>query len=227
MVPRSLAIVVASFFQMGLAAAADGPPPHPGEKSPCPQDGDPGERAHDGFFARSEPGLAFFWANVSGSSAPQRRTGIRGLGQSGALSLGGTPMPGLVVGGTVWTARIDPVFVEGGKTVSPDDDSVKVTQLRVGPFIDWYPQPKRGFHTTVAAALVVQLESDVKGEPVEPEAYGASLALGSGYEWFVAKEFSLGFSGRFAFGAVARTAAGRSESTLFIVPELAITATYH
>jgi hypothetical protein len=132
---------------------------------------DPGAGTHDGFFARSEPGLAFFRANVSGSNA-LRRTGIRGLGQSAALSLGGTPARGLVLGGTVWTARIDPVFIEDGKTVTPDDDSVKVTQFRMGPFIDWYPHPERGFHTLVAAEVVVQFESDLKGKPVEPAAFG-------------------------------------------------------
>ncbi len=226
MASRALAIVAAVLFHAGLAAADPSSPVARKATHESPCEADPGAKTHDGFFARSEPGLAFYWAHVSGSNA-LRRTGIRGLGQSAALSLGGTPARGLVLGGTVWTVRIDPVFIENGKTVTPDDDSVKVTQLRVGPFLDWYPYPKLGFHSLVAVELVVQLESDVKGNPIKPETFGAALATGSGYEWFIANELSLGFIGRVAFGAAARAARDGTEHTLFIVPELALSATYH
>jgi hypothetical protein len=188
-------------------------------------DVDPGEHRHDGFFARSEAGLAFFRAVVSGSGA--LRTGISGLGQSAVLSVGGTPVPGLVVGGTVWTARIDPVFVERGKTITPDDDSVKITLLRLGPFLDWYPNASRGFHTQVAAAFTAQVESDVKGNAVRPPAMGAAVSIGTGYEWFIARELSVGFLGRVALGRVVRTPEEGKEHMLWIIPELALSATYH
>lgn len=173
------------------------------------------------------PGLAFLWAHVEGAAGEPHRSGIRGIGQSGELSAGGTPFRGLVVGGSLWTARIDPVFIESGHTVSPDDDSVKWTALRVGPFVDFYPDEARGFHATAALGLIVQFESDTKGDPIEPLAYGMSLATGAGYEWFVLSDVSLGFVGRFALGVVARSGRGVDETTLFVVPELALSATYH
>ena len=71
---------------------------------------------------------------------------------------------------------MDPVFVEQDRTVSPDDDSVKITLLRLGPFLDFYPEPAGGFHVVTAAALTVQVESDVKGNAVQPAALGAALA---------------------------------------------------
>src|SRR5512147_287617 len=74
-------------------------------------------RTHDGFYARSAPGLALLWAHVDGAAGVPRRSGVRGVGQSGELALGGTPVRGLVVGGTLWTVRIDPVFIEGGRHV--------------------------------------------------------------------------------------------------------------
>jgi hypothetical protein len=119
------------------------------------------------------------------------------------------------------------VFVEGGRRVSPDDDSVKLTQLRLGPFVDYYPDPERGFHGTATVALVVQFESDTKGDAIEPVAYGWSLATGVGHEWFVSNEVSFGFLARFALGGVTRRPGGPPEDTLFIVPELALSATYH
>lgn len=132
-----------------------------------------------------------------------------------------------MVGGTVWTARIDPVFVEGGKTITPDDDSVKVTLLRLGPFLDWYPDPARGFHTQAAAAFTAQIESDVKGNPIKPAALGAALSIGTGYEWFISSELSLGLLGRLALGRVVRTPTEGKQDMLWIIPELALSATYH
>src|SRR4051812_30010840 len=72
----------------------------------------PGDRLHDGFFARSEASLAFLWANVRGANVPLGRTGIRAIGQGGSISIGATPERGWVVGGSAWAARLDPEFVE-------------------------------------------------------------------------------------------------------------------
>jgi hypothetical protein len=202
----------------GIASGAEG------DGGPCPCESDAGARRHDGFFARSVPGLVLYWAHVDGSSRVPRRSGIRGVGQGGELALGGTPAPGLVVGGSVWTGRLDPVFVEDGRRVSSDDDSVKLTQLRLGPFVDYYPDASLGFHGTAALALVAEFESDAKGDAIEPIAYGVSLATGVGHEWFVSDEVSFGFLARFALGGVTR---GARERSLFIVPELALSATYH
>ena len=198
-----------------------------GGAEPCVRADVVGARTHDGFFARSSPGFALLWAHVDGTTGRARRTGIRGIGQSAVLDVGGTPARGLVLGGSVWTGRFDPVFIEGARRISSDDDSVKLTALRVGPFIDLYPNPKRGFHATAALALVVQFESDTKGDAIEPVAYGLSLATGAGYEWFVSSDLSLGPLLRFALGSVTRSPAGASEHTLFVVPELALSVTYH
>jgi hypothetical protein len=122
---------------------------------------------------------------------------------------------------------MDPVFIEAGKTAAPDDDSVKVTLLRVGPFLDFYPDPTRGFHVVTAAALTVQVESDVKGNAIEPAALGAALSIGPGYEWFIMDEVSLGLLGRVSLGRLVRSPKEGAEHILWIAPELALTATYH
>jgi len=227
--PLSAAALIAALASSGAAIAADGQTREVSNQraeSECPEL-ERGARLHDGFFARSEPSLAFFRAIVWGSETETRRSGIRGIGQGAGISLGGTPARGLVVGGTVWTARIDPVFIEDGNTVSPDDDSVKVTLLRLGPFLDFYPDPARGFHVVTAAALTVQVESDVKGNAVEPAALGAALSIGPGYEWFIMNELSLGLLGRVSVGRLVRTPNDGQQHILWIIPELALTATYH
>jgi hypothetical protein len=194
------------------------------ESPPCPPK--PGDRVHDGFFARSAPGVSFLWAHVS-DGGPPRRSALRGVGQSGTLSFGATPRRGLVLGGAVWTARIDPSFVENGVLIVPDDDSVKYTMLRVGPFVDWYPNPLRGFHVVGSLGLAWSIESDVKGDAIEPAALGVSPLVGLGQEWFVAGELSLGFLAQMGMGYLSRAAPGGSERLLFVAPELALSATFH
>ncbi|HEX5102006.1 MAG TPA: hypothetical protein VFV94_21000 [Polyangiaceae bacterium] len=192
--------------------------------APCrPEDG---AYRHDGFLLRSAPGVAVLRALVTGSVRSPRRTGVDGFGPTSSLEVGGTPARGLVVGGSLWTAVLDPVFIEDGRRVSSDDNSVKLTQLRIGPFVDFYPRPERGFHASATAALAVEFESDTKGDAVKPIWYGASLATALGHEWFIAGEASLGILARFAFGSLRRSSGGVTESLSFIAPELALTATY-
>ncbi len=187
---------------------------------------DPTARRHDGFFARADVGLAGMWAAVSGSANGRDR--IWAIGQSAGILIGGTPRPGLVVGGYVWTARLDPTFVVRGVRVSPDDDSVKLTTGRLGPFLDWYPDPLRGFHVQVAAGLAIQVESDTKGKSIKPGSVGAAGSFGLGYEFFVGNQFSVGAMARFTAGALARSPPGAGEERLFFeVPELLLTSTFH
>jgi hypothetical protein len=207
------------------AGSVHATPPLPPANGGC--ETSPGEFVHDGFFARSESGVAVLWAHVADSGGSPSRSRVRGVGQSASLSVGETPARGLVLGGTLWTSRIDPKFVEDGKDVVPDDDSVKVTLLRLGPFIDWYPHPERGFHALAAVAFTLALETDTKGNPLPPAAFGAALSTGVGHEWFLGSELSLGILGRVAFGRLERAARGGHERTLFVLPELSLSATYH
>jgi hypothetical protein len=187
---------------------------------------EPGDRLHDGFFLRAETGVVLLRAGVDDALVPGR-TAIRGVGQSSAVSVGGTPWPGVVVGGSLWASRIDPTFTEGGVRIAPDDDSVKWTLLRVGPFLSFYPSPHSGFHADAALALALAVESDSKGKPIEPGAAGPSLTLGLGQEWFVSSELSLGLAARVAFTRVSRESEGRREHVTAELAELALSYTYH
>ena len=189
------------------------------------------QRLHDGFFLRAETGVVWLRAGVRGAlgtalGTPER-TGLRGIGQSTTISAGGTPWPGLVVGGSLWASRIDPSFIEGGVRRVPDDDSVKWTLARVGPFVSFYPRPRAGFHADLALSIALAVESDEKGEPIEPGAAGPGLAVGLGHDWFVSSELSLGLFGRVALIRVSREKEGRDQRTLGELLELGISYTYH
>jgi hypothetical protein len=182
---------------------------------------------HDGFFARVQAGLMLFSAHVEGSLGGRQRSQIRAYGQSSEISVGATVAPGAVVALSIMSALLDPTFVENGIEVSPDDDSVKVTLARVGPLLDWYPNPARGFHAQVAASLALQAESDEKGRLIEPGAAGVAFAVGLGQEWFVSQEISIGFVARVNGGHIARAEQGLRERSLWVAPELALAYTYH
>lgn len=189
----------------------------------CRCEPEPGARLHDGFFVRAEAGLALLRSAVRAPS----RDGVRGIGQSSSVSVGGTPWRGLVVGGSIWAARIDPTFIEAGRARSPDDDSVKLTLARVGPFLSLYPAPTRGFHADLALGVLLAVESDEKGDPLEPGFAGPVLALGLGHEWFVGDEVSVGVSARATFSRVSRETAGGGERLLSESLELVLGYTYH
>jgi hypothetical protein len=197
-------------------------------KAPSHEDcNEPAQRLHDGFFLRAETGVAWLRAGVRDSLGPPGRTSLRGIGQSTAILAGGTPWPGLVFGGSLWASRIDPTFVEGGVRREPDDDSVKWTLARVGPFVSFYPRPNAGFHADLALSIALAVESDEKGEPIEPGAAGPGLAIGLGHDWFVSSELSLGLFGRVALIRVTRESNGRDERTLGELLELGVSYTYH
>ena len=151
----TVAICGVASFTSGMVAAAAKDSPKSGDCE-CPKG--PGHRLHDGFFFRSSPGLALFAATVPDVGTLPRRSRVEGLGLSSALSIGATPAPGLVLGGTLWTVNLFPRFVEGGVTATPDDDSVKLTVLRIGPFVDWYPEARNGFHASFSPTWMFQIE---------------------------------------------------------------------
>jgi hypothetical protein len=201
----------------------------PGAAAPpvCKPPG-PGAYTHDGFFARAGVGVAYALIRVGPATLPSpRRTWIRGFGQASKILLGGTPLPGFVVGGSIATERIDPTFVEGGVAIIPDDDSVKVTLVRLGPFVEWYPSPGRGFHVGAGASLALQVETDVKGDPISPGFMGGALSMGFGYEAFTGEDLSLGVSAEVTFGGLSRDADGVHETMTWTVPALVLAATYH
>jgi hypothetical protein len=191
----------------------------------CPVE--PGYHLHDGFFARSEAGVTLLEATVSDSGQSPRRSRIRAIGQSASVNIGATPAKGLVLGISIWTAILDPTFVENGRTIIPDDNSITLTLLHVGPFLDWYSNPRGGYHAFGSMGFAAHIERDSKGNPIYPVPKGITGSTGAGYEWFVSSDMSVGVLGRLAFGWLTRTPVSTPERMLFVAPELAFTATYH
>jgi hypothetical protein len=150
--------------------------------SPCVQPG--GAYTHDGFYFAFTTGLGyltFTGEGVRGDASISDMTGTT------SLAVGGSPAPGLAVGGGLRLASIRARF-HG----SPHDPEGYATAelWQLGPFVEWYPNPLLGWHVAGAftlGELVVQ-------DSYLPDAAGTAgfVTVYGGHNWWLGPEWSLG-----------------------------------
>ena len=108
------------------------------------------------------------------------------------LSIGGTPGRGLVVAGTLLTHDRNNPVLRG----RPDGDvelSGRMGFAMIGMTVDWYPNPRGGFHfggTLGLAALSAPVPpGDVFVDHIGGGGGGISLA--TGYDWWIGEQLVL------------------------------------
>jgi hypothetical protein len=180
---------------------------------------------HDGFYLRMGIGPGY----VLGTTKPDgadTSAGVKGFDVSTELSFGGTIAPGFVLGGGSFSMIVPaPKYTpEGGSgsTVGTHHTS------GIGPFVDFYPNPKEGVH--VQAALLLSAIYIQKKDPFE-SASGAGFGgmVGGGYEVWVGEQWSIGPLIRFNYYNLKVEGSNtKVKSTLgMFVPSLLFAATYH
>jgi hypothetical protein len=95
---------------------------------------------HDGFYLRLATGLHYtsiFGQHTGGDAS------LNGLGLSAAVLLGGTPSPGLVIGGTFGFVGVSGTFT-GAPPGAAREESAAAPLF--GAFIDYYPKPNGPWH---------------------------------------------------------------------------------
>jgi hypothetical protein len=134
------------------AVAAELPPPEPAPPPACDQSATPSPCTqpsdayrHDGFYFRLMNETQYFAVLGEG---PDGSASVKGLGSGGTLALGGTPLPGLVIGGMMNATTLRGNFK--GRPEGPETDA-SVSRVMFGAFADWFPDPYDGWH--VGAAL--------------------------------------------------------------------------
>ena len=180
------------------------PPPTP---TPAPAaEPRPGVRTHDGVYLRFAPtfGGMGIGRKTEGPLGPDPDTRINGGASGFELSIGGTPWPGLVLAGTVLAldhrnANLD--LGDGPKIAL--DGSVRFSL--VGATLDWYPNPRKGFHfggTIGAAALEGPRPPYGPPDRNKLGGAGAGISLLVGYDWWIGEQWSLGVLGRLTMAGV-------------------------
>jgi hypothetical protein len=156
---------------------------------PQPEDGkNPTARKHDGFYLRLSLGGGSVGARGERYDAQQNRSDydFEGNGVSFDAMVGGTPAPGIAVGGAY--------LANTAARTHYEDDRTKDAGLSygmIGPFVDIYPNPKTGFHIggAVGPAVAVTFDDESNERSV---AAGFGAAAWIGYDFWVSDQWSLG-----------------------------------
>jgi hypothetical protein len=205
---------------------------------------DRSRRRHDGLYFRLALGIGFGHDHVTSDGAlPTQNVfsfaplPLDASGSSFAatteLSVGFTPFPGLVLGVGAFTTTI-PKLSTKSKDIFTGNYVFRVSQLAVlGPLVDWYFDPKGGFHAEASPGLATYVagagEPQTEGPLAQAHtALGFGFMLGLGYDWWIGDQWSLGLLGRVTYGATSGTdGVGGNFTHATYAPSALITLTYH
>jgi hypothetical protein len=144
---------------------------------------------HDGFYLRSSVGIGTRSAFIATDSTSHPNYTVNGGGISLDLLIGGTPSPGLALGGGLMLSGVTDgeVRVDGGGNVGSGTGGL----ILIGPFVDGFPMPNRGLHL---GGLVGLAGGGANRQDKQDEFDGAGLgmAVWIGHAFWVGKEWSLG-----------------------------------
>jgi hypothetical protein len=234
-----LAALCLSGATVNRAAAAEPLSSPPGMSGPIGPPHDVGAHVHDGFYLRVAAGFGVYDERLDSGDLPtggKVEARNRGIASLSDIAIGGTVAPGWVVGGGIYSVDlVASTFRTSGASVtalpSELDPGLRNLSL-IGPFVDWYPYVRGGFHAQAALGLAT-LTPKLFGHPATDRsdylAVGGGLLIGTGYEWWVADEWSIGVLGQLGL----RLMHGEDEDgvgwTHFVTtsPTMSITLTYH
>jgi hypothetical protein len=181
-------------------------------------------RVHDGFFLRMGIGPGHVSDKIEGAGPLEdQEFTIRGAGPGIELMLGGTVAPGLVVGGGLWGTTLSSAELDDGTGGEEFPGTVELNFSQLGPFVDYYPNPRGGLHLLLGGGLGTFSMQKVENEELLANAKGFAGLAGVGYEFWVGKEWSLGATAKLSY---ARLAVGAERHSL-LSPSLLFGATFH
>ncbi len=149
---------------------------------------------HDGFYLRTSLNFGFYGGGVSvGDAQSPTEVEFDGSGLDASILIGGTPSPGLSVGGGIQAGSLlRPSFERDGEALG----SRNVGFLLIGPFVDGFPKANGGWH------LGGMLGLGGIGKTTDTEASaGFGGAAWVGYDTWVGADWSVG--GLLRFSALA------------------------
>lgn len=189
---------------------------------------DPTAHRHDGFYMRIGLGGGYFGAKVE----PEVGTlHANGGGPAFEFALGGTVADGVVIGGGLYTASVNRLKWSGDPLASDVRGGAGSLAL-LGPFVDFYPNPKDGFHVQGAIGITglnFAERSSTVPPPKEWSGGGGGLMFGAGYEFWVGSQWSIGGIARVLL--VSATMREKDSDTDFsgkaFAPSILFVATHH
>jgi hypothetical protein len=157
-------------------------------------------RTHDGFQFRGAVGPGYL--STSASAGGQDLV-VKGPSGDFDIYLGGTPVRGLVIGGMFnWATAFGPKVTLNGQDIAnlSQNGSNSLSLLTLGPYVNYYFDPTAGFYLLGMVGYGAESYTQNGGSGQSPG--GPAFALGAGYDFWVADEWSLGVLGRFTYGSL-------------------------
>jgi hypothetical protein len=172
---------------------------------------------------------------------------VQGFGTAIELSVGGTPLPGFVVGAAIYgenvTSPSSSNMAIAGAEYDNNETFDGATLGSLGLFADWYVDPHAGWHIQTAIAPSAGFDvgsgqhiayitqgayrSSSNGMP-RHFSHGPSAALGAGWEGWIGEQWGLGVLLRVTYAHVTSDDVGGPWThDVFALPSLLGTATFH
>jgi hypothetical protein len=179
------------------------------------------ERTHDGFQFRGAVGFGYLSDAESNDGTLHGGAGVL------EIYLGGMPVRGLAIGGFLSGASaVGPSITVNGFSAS--DSNTSLTLVTVGPYIDYYPEPRKGFHILGTLGYAnVKASFDDGTLSANSSAGGPTIGVGIGYDWWVGRDWSIGILGRFTYAQTSRTIEGLHTSEQTVLPALLFSVSYN
>lgn len=183
---------------------------------------------HDGFYLRLATGPTFHRTRIETNRAADAAIVAGGAGLAGGIMLGGSPIPGLAVGGVVFgDVAPDPKVEVGDQTLSGDFET---STGSIGVFVDVFVDPEAGYHFGGSLGVIAHTFDDAKNPTDQEQTHeGFGGALWLGYDAWIAREWSLGGMLRVSGGKhdVERNGVGVTETATATAVSILFTALHH
>jgi hypothetical protein len=194
---------------------------------PPPPPRDTGRRLHDGFYLRMSIGAGYINSEWETEQAGVDNLTISGGGIALDLLLGGSPTPGLVIGGGFLANSVANPEVESERGSSTElDGALGAAQL--GIFIDGFVDPTGGFHIggmLGIASYVVTPKDEDRDRKIEQGGGGGAIWVG--YDAWVADQWSIGGLLRLTGQATSQRRGSYKEQASAGTLSILFTALYH
>jgi len=146
---------------------------------------------HEGFYLRASVGFGYYYGSFSDGNRPNSDFSAHGGTMSLDLLIGGSPSPGISIGGGL---LVDPLFGASFERNGREVGSHAGVSTLIGPFIDAFPDATRGWHLGGLIGLAGQSFQNVNATTGDgrQRSVGIGGAAWFGYDFWVAPEWAAG-----------------------------------
>ncbi len=187
-----------------------------------------GNKFHNGFYLRFGIGAGYLVAAATADSGNTKRdAGQQGFTVPFEIAIGGSPTPGFVIGGGVWSLNVPAAQNTVGRGDFAKTDTAAYGGLtQLGLLFDLYPAPRAGFHLQAAPGFALAYLGDTHDGHLVGGGFAGMAGLG--YEGWVSDNWGLGVLARLQIiSAKLTNADSETYSGLALAPSLLMTTTFN